>query len=108
MREFIFGSNTTGLVSGDSVVGGEDAALAADAIRGQDGIYLGSISTTSTLFYPSATIAAWNSFIVTATATATATTSTNGAVRGASVPGVLGVVLTVAISVVFGSLFCCF
>ncbi|KAH9913989.1 alpha/beta-hydrolase [Epithele typhae] len=74
-REYIFGSNTTGLLlsstgpDGFSVEGGEVAALAVDALRGQDGIYLGSISTTSTFVYPSATIEAWDRYIATATAT---------------------------------------
>ena len=87
-REFIFGSNTTGLVTDSSVaaVGGEDPALAVDALRGQDGIYLGSISTTSTFVYPSATIAAWNSFIATAVPTPT-DTSGGGAANGSASGG---------------------
>ncbi|KAI0730653.1 alpha/beta-hydrolase [Earliella scabrosa] len=72
-REFIFGSNPTGLVrtgpNGAVVEGGEDASLAVDAIRGQEGIFVGSISTTGTVAYPTATIAAWDEFIATATAT---------------------------------------
>ncbi|KAI9065255.1 alpha/beta-hydrolase [Trametes sanguinea] len=71
-REFILGNNKTGLVTNSSgtvsVVGGESSALAVDAIRGQLGIYEGSLSTTATYTYPSATIAAWNSYIATATA----------------------------------------
>ena len=71
-REFILGNNKTGLVTtgpgGEtSVEGGEDAALAVDALPGQSGIAVGSISTTSTFLYPSATIAAWEAFITTAT-----------------------------------------
>ncbi|OSD04774.1 alpha/beta-hydrolase [Trametes coccinea BRFM310] len=71
-REFILGNNQTGLVTNSSgtvsVVGGESSALAVDAIPGQLGIYEGSFSTTATYTYPSATIAAWNSYIATATA----------------------------------------
>lgn len=77
-REFIFGNSLLGLVTtavdgAVTVEGGEDLLLAVDAIRGQEGIFVGSISTTSTFTYPAATIAAWDKFIATATATATAT-----------------------------------
>ncbi|KAI0773297.1 alpha/beta-hydrolase [Trametes elegans] len=72
-REFIFGNNQTGLVTNPtepvSVVGGEYSSLAADAIAGQLGIYVGSGTTQSTYTYPSATISAWNSFIATVAST---------------------------------------
>ena len=75
VREFILGNNQTGLVTNSSghvsVVGGEVSSLAGDVISGQLGIYAGSFSTQSTYTYPSATIAAWNSYIVTATAIST-------------------------------------
>ncbi|TBU47608.1 alpha/beta-hydrolase [Dichomitus squalens] len=72
LREFILGSNKTGLVTmgpdGDiDVEGGEDVALAIDALPGQSGIAVGSITTTGTFFYPAATVAAWEVFIATAT-----------------------------------------
>ncbi|KAI0794497.1 alpha/beta-hydrolase [Fomes fomentarius] len=75
-REFIFGNSLLGLVTtavdgAVTVEGGEDLSLAVDAIRGQEGIFVGSISTTSTVTYPAATVAAWDRFIATATATAT-------------------------------------
>ena len=90
VREFILGNNTTGLVSkgpGDSVnvEGGEDAALAVDAIRGQPGIFVGSITTTGTFAYPSATVAAWESFIATATVLATRTGVSNAQQTNAGV-----------------------
>lgn len=70
-REFILGNNQTGLVEGSSVVGGEDPSLRTDhALAGQTGILAGSGTATSLFFYPSATIAAWNSFFATAVATA--------------------------------------
>ncbi|PSR71879.1 hypothetical protein PHLCEN_2v12223 [Hermanssonia centrifuga] len=72
LREFILRNNQTGLVTevtgNISVVGGEDPALAAPALPGQLGIYVGSATTQSTYTYPSLTIAAWESFIATATA----------------------------------------
>lgn len=66
-REFIFGGNKTGLVTGSSVVGGEDPSLRTDhVLAGQTGILAGSGTATSLFFYPSSTIAAWNSFFATA------------------------------------------
>ncbi|EIW58500.1 alpha/beta-hydrolase [Trametes versicolor FP-101664 SS1] len=71
LREFILGNNQTGLVTNSSgtvnVVGGESSALAVDAIPGQLGIFVGSGTTQSTYTFPSATIAAWSSYIATAT-----------------------------------------
>ncbi|KAI0344358.1 alpha/beta-hydrolase [Trametopsis cervina] len=80
LREFILGSNTTGLVRTArdgtvTVVGGENATLAAPALPGQSEVYVGKGATQSTYVYPAATIAAWESFIATATATVTATGS---------------------------------
>jgi len=72
LREFIFGTNQTGLVTNSSgtvsVVGGENATLANTVLPGQAEIYAGSGTTQSTYTYPSATIAAWNSFIATGAA----------------------------------------
>ncbi|KAJ3559619.1 hypothetical protein NM688_g231 [Phlebia brevispora] len=73
LREFILGSNPTGLVVSHShdvtVVGGEDSALAASALIGESAIFVGTGMTQSSTVYPSATIAAWESFIATVTAT---------------------------------------
>ncbi|KAH9951151.1 alpha/beta-hydrolase [Amylocystis lapponica] len=98
LREFILGSNQTGLVTNASgtvsVLGGENTTLAQDVLPGQDGIFVGSGTTQSTYTYPSATLAAWQDFIVTATATVTGsagvhipTTSDNGG--NAERPGIL-------------------
>ena len=92
LRDFIFGTNTTGLVvpslsgAGASVDGGALAALAVDAVRGQSGIFVGSVQTTGTVFYPAATVAAWDAFIATATATVLP-----GVARDAQTGGALGV-----------------
>ncbi|KAF8917843.1 alpha/beta-hydrolase [Mucidula mucida] len=69
LREFVFGSNTTGLVTGDSVIGGENKTLAADVLPGQDEIYFGSVSIEGTYVFPEATRAAWASFIAEETQT---------------------------------------
>ncbi|PCH36382.1 alpha/beta-hydrolase [Wolfiporia cocos MD-104 SS10] len=84
LREFVLGNNETGLVtvsdSHTSVVGGEVSTLAQDVLPGQSGIFIGSGATQSTYTFPSATIAAWQSYIV----TATATPSVNAAARSSS------------------------
>ena len=72
LRDFVLGSNETGLVTNSSgsvsVVGGENVTLAAPVLPGQLGIYKGSGTTQSTYTFPSATIAAWNSFFANVTA----------------------------------------
>ncbi|KAF8141830.1 Alpha/Beta hydrolase protein [Boletus edulis] len=70
VREFVFGSNQTGLVtktdSGSvAVIGGEIPSLGNDIIPGQAGIYYGSATTASTYFFPTATVEAWNEFTAT-------------------------------------------
>jgi len=86
LREFILGSNQTGLVTNSSgsisVVGGESTTLYANGILpGQDGIFVGSSQTQSTFTYPSATIAAWSSFAATAIPT-TPITDQSGSAGG--------------------------
>ncbi|KAJ3745335.1 alpha beta-hydrolase [Lentinula detonsa] len=92
LQQFVFGTNTTGLVTGSTVTGGEDPTLAEDVMPGSDPIFYGSLSTESSTIWPEATRAAWTSFIQTETATVTTTpiptsnaVSTNsGAVRCAA------------------------
>ncbi|KAJ7263016.1 alpha/beta-hydrolase [Mycena rebaudengoi] len=74
VRDFVLGSKDTGLVDSNSgtVVGGEDPKLALDVMPGNTVIYYGngrSATTTLSTVVPSATLAAWNKFIETATAT---------------------------------------
>ncbi|KAI5123819.1 hypothetical protein M0805_009111 [Coniferiporia weirii] len=92
LREFLLGSNQTGLVqttTGSSevkVVGGEVSALANAVLPGASGIFGGSISTTTTLIYPAPTVSAWNAFVSSVAAVDAVQTSTvtSGAERGAS------------------------
>ena len=76
LREFILGSNPTGLVTTShghtTVIGGEDPKFEG-IISGQAGIYGGHGTTEFTYTYPSATIAAWESFIATAALTPAST-----------------------------------
>ncbi|KAJ3852457.1 alpha beta-hydrolase [Lentinula lateritia] len=89
LQQFVFGTNTTGLVTGSTVTGGEDPELAEDVMPGSDPIFYGSLSTESSTIWPEATRAAWTSFIQTETASVTTTpistsiavSSTSGAVR---------------------------
>ncbi|KAF7361130.1 Carboxypeptidase [Mycena sanguinolenta] len=74
VREFVLGSNQTGLVNNDtgSVVGGESAPLVGDVMPGGLAIFYGDgdfATTTASTIAPSATLAAWSEFIATATAT---------------------------------------
>ncbi|KAJ3865848.1 alpha beta-hydrolase [Lentinula novae-zelandiae] len=89
LQQFVFGTNTTGLVTGSTVTGGEDPELAEDVMPGSDPIFYGSLSTESSTIWLEATRAAWTSFIQTETASVTTTpistsiavSSTSGAVR---------------------------
>ncbi|OBZ74243.1 Serine carboxypeptidase-like 21 [Grifola frondosa] len=111
IREFVFGNNETGLVTNSSgtisVEGGENSTLAEDVLPGQLGIYIGSGTTQSTYTFPSATIAAWQSFIATPTAppnatsagqaTVTTTNATNSATGSIiSIPVLICVILSIA------------
>ena len=69
------------------MVGGENSSIYVNNILpGQSGIALGSATTQSTFFYPSATLAAWASFTQTAIPTSSggSQTANNGA-QGVSV-----------------------
>ncbi|KIM79111.1 hypothetical protein PILCRDRAFT_823685 [Piloderma croceum F 1598] len=69
LREFILGSNMTGLLVPNSttVIGGEDPQLAGDIVPGNSAIFYGSATTASSSIAPSATFASWASFLATAT-----------------------------------------
>lgn len=71
LREFVLGNNSTGLVNGSTVVGGEDPALEGDILSGGGVIFYGSGTTASSLVAPSASLASWASFLATATLTST-------------------------------------
>ncbi|KZV83424.1 alpha/beta-hydrolase [Exidia glandulosa HHB12029] len=81
LREFVLGSNTTGLVLSDgSVVGGEDSTmLTLDYLPASDKpVYYGSATSQFSTVWPKATLDAWKSFAddnfgLAATATAPAT-----------------------------------
>ncbi|KAF7770375.1 hypothetical protein Agabi119p4_6349 [Agaricus bisporus var. burnettii] len=90
-RDFVIGSNQTGLVVSDengqvNVIGGEDPALlASDFLPGRDEIIYGSGETISTFVHPEATRSAWNAFITAETRTTNGEFNTdNGAVDGRS------------------------
>ncbi|KAF8967659.1 Alpha/Beta hydrolase protein [Flammula alnicola] len=81
LREFVLGKNKAGLVTTSSsgavsVVGGENQALSG-IIPGPDPIYYGNGATQSTYIFPSATRAAWKTFIAGQQAQPTALLETN-------------------------------
>ena len=83
LREFVLGDNQNGTVLDDgTVVGGENANLAGEYLAGGNEIFYGSAKTEGIYTAPSATIAAWENFIATATATVLSpqtSSPTNGA-----------------------------
>ncbi len=83
LREFVLGENKNGTVEGSAVVGGEDPTLAGDYLPGGAEIFYGSGTTAGTSVVPSATIAAWNSFLTTATATTDASVSASATASSA-------------------------
>jgi carboxypeptidase D len=95
VREFILGSNTNGTVVNNSTVG-VSHPLADDILPGQTNpIFTGSGTTLGSTIWPSATVAAWNSFMATATATAVSAVgakSNDGAASHAAMAGVAVVV----------------
>ena len=66
LREFVLGANATGSVHAGGVVGGENATLASAFLPGQREIYVGAGATASAYVYPSAAIAAWESYMASA------------------------------------------
>jgi carboxypeptidase D len=90
-RDFIFGTNTTGLVMNGSASAAPAGATATlegmvgDVLRGAAPIYAGAGTTQTTVMPASASVAAWNSVIATrwgsstsSGAAATGTSSTGG------------------------------
>ncbi|OCH94836.1 alpha/beta-hydrolase [Obba rivulosa] len=69
LRDFVLGSNETGLVTGSTVVGGENATFANDVLPGGNEFFFGSSSTAGTTTVPLATQQSWASFLATAIAT---------------------------------------
>ncbi|TFK31890.1 Alpha/Beta hydrolase protein [Crucibulum laeve] len=107
LREFVFGTNTTGMVisSGGnvSVTGGEDGPLIGDIIQGSDEIFYGKEGATSTFTFPSATTEAWNNFIHSAVGTPATSGSTgnNGSSNNSGQgleKNVIGLVMAVLIT----------
>ena len=59
-----------------TVVGGEVSSLGNEIMTGQAAIYYGKAMSASSYVYPSATIGAWDAYMLTATATGTSRAST--------------------------------
>ncbi|KAL0572767.1 hypothetical protein V5O48_009200 [Marasmius crinis-equi] len=95
-REFLFGSNQTGLVLPDgTVVGGEDPnLLASDILPGGPEAFTGPGVTQGTVVFPTATRDAWNSFV---TSEAKLAAATNGGGGGRTQTPALFVTMVVAL-----------
>ncbi|KAF8576822.1 alpha/beta-hydrolase [Ramaria rubella] len=107
VREFILGTNPNGtVVDNSTVIGGESHPLVNDILPGETNpIFTGSGTTLGSTIWPSATIAAWDSFIATATAPTNSTSNQSGKKNGAmaqfvrsgtviAVIGITGLMLT--------------
>ncbi|KZP13619.1 alpha/beta-hydrolase [Athelia psychrophila] len=92
LREFILGTNTTGLLlpNATTPIGGQDAALAGDIVPGGSVIYYGSGTTASSTVAPSASFAAWASYLATATLTANGTANATSTGSGSYTPSATG------------------
>ena len=101
LREFVLGSNMTGLVGADQTVfGGEVATLAGNIIPGGSEVYYGSGTTASTSIAPATLQASWASFLATATLTSPIPAQTtpggaaaNSATNLGSWPGRIGILI---------------
>ncbi|KAF8521294.1 alpha/beta-hydrolase [Gautieria morchelliformis] len=94
VREFILGSNTNGSVVNNSTVG-VSHPLAGGILPGETNpIFTGSGTTLGSTLWPSATVAAWDSFIANATATAPSAARSNDGV--ASHVAMAGIAVVVA------------
>ena len=61
----MLGNNQTGLVTDASIpaVGGEDPQYAVNTLAEGPEVYRGSYTTTSTYYFPSATVARWDKYV---------------------------------------------
>ena len=100
IREFLFGSNQTGLVLSDgTVVGGEDPRfLESDILPGGPEAYTGPGVTQGTYVFPTATRAAWDAFW-TGEARVAAAVSNGGLIVRGQTPTMLAAVLSVLLLV---------
>ena len=96
LREFVLGDNRNGSLQADGrVVGGENKALTGAYYPGGAEIFYGSAKTQGTWTWPSATLAAWDRFMATATATSS---PTNGVVaKGSNLDMLLAAVVGVTV-----------
>jgi hypothetical protein len=77
VREFVLGSNRNGSVVSNGTIG-VTHSLVDDILPGEtNAIFTGSGTTLGSTIWPSATIAAWDSFISTATVTAAPSSAGN-------------------------------
>ena len=91
VREFLLGNNQTGLVQSSNgsvtVVGGENPSLQQLVIPGQAGIAYGSMTTEGLTTWPTATVAAFESYVGIESITGTDNiqpTTTNSSTSGSS------------------------
>lgn len=94
IREFVLGSNPNGTIVNNSTVG-VSHPLVNDVLPGEHNpIFTGSGTTLGSTLWPSATVAAWDSFI--ATATVVSTQATQGKSGAVSHHATIGITVAIA------------
>ncbi|KIJ35084.1 hypothetical protein M422DRAFT_233049 [Sphaerobolus stellatus SS14] len=111
VREFVLGSNPTGsllpngtlVASNSSSAAGFKSPLVGHILPAKnDPIFTGSGTTQGSTIWPSATIAAWDGFIATATATVTSPANGQGGNRNGAVRNGLGLCVVIGCALLGG------
>ena len=65
IRDFLLGNKTTGLVTSAAspAIGGEEPALALPYLAEPAAVFVGSVSTQSTITFPTATVEAFYAYV---------------------------------------------
>lgn len=107
LREFILGNNTTGLVtdSNTPALGGEDPQYAVNTLAEGPEVYQGSYTTTSTYYFPSATVAVWDKYVQEGFTSNNSKSLAQAAANGVGSKTAGGVVLSALVSVIASSVF---
>lgn len=103
LREFVLGNNTTGLVtdSNTPALGGENPEYAVNTLAEGPEVYQGSYTTTSTYYFPSATVARWDKYVQGGFTSNNSKSLAQAGGAGSKTVG--GVVLSALISVIVSS-----
>ena len=97
----MLGNNKTGLVTDANTpaIGGEDPQYAVNTLAEGPEVYQGSYTTTSTYYFPTATVAKWDQYIKQTSTPADSKLTQNGAASGKTASAIIfNVLVSVAAS----------